>query len=1050
MADENWQRVRKIFDDARLQKPETRQKFVRQACGKNKSLLADVKSLLDSLDSAENFMEVPAVAEIAGQMLTDSRKFSKGQFLNHYEIIGQIGAGGMGEIYLAQDTKLFRRVALKILHENLLSDKQAKRRLLREAQAAALLDHPHICAIYEISETENCSFIVMQYVEGETLAEILTQNSLTAEKSLDLAIQIAEALAEAHARNLIHRDIKPANIIVSEKGQVKVLDFGLAKFIEDEKSGETAKRLNSSGAVMGTVPFMSPEQLCGKRLDARTDIFSFGALFYEMLAGRQAFARETNAETISAILNDEPDWSFIPTKLKPILQKSLTKNKDLRYKSAQNLAEALRDLQKSVDFDEIRQGVSTKSGEQVAANELTRPKSRQFYFWQSGNEKFRVPPETADFDEKQTGETKQVQFNPLIVPSVLIIFMLTGVSALFYWQFKKADDSGNFDALRSVRIVSWKSSASSNYGDYRVSNNGKMIAFSSTQDGKNEGIYVKQTADSEDIRVTKDRWTNHSPVWSPDDQHIAFVSVRESVSGIYVSPSLGGAAVALKIIGKGDLSVRNWTADGAAIFYEHDGNLLRLDLATQETVKITDFAQSPKDGRHFDLSPDEKQIVFVDESDGQIDLWTMPLAVGVPFRLTNNTERETRPLWHADGKRILYNVVRDNDMQIYLAFTDGRSPQQVTRGDGDYELADISADGTKVFYCFWENHSDIGGVKIETGEVFELASEIESELWADVSPDGKLIVFESNDSPHLTPNLSKSSLVVKSLENASSPLLRLKGHNPRWLPDSRHVAFMRWHKAEQNYQYWLVNTASGEEKQLTTDGVSSPSYGRLPINRHDTGKNWSPDANRFVYLDSKKQNILTASVESSENINLTDINKANIRFYPPIWSTDGKRIAFLSMEKAENPKWSIWLNEEGKTKEIYSGAGELRLLGWSASGDEILLAMTDGLMKSSPLDVKLLKVSAAGESRVLTVFKSIYASSLTLSADGKMLAFSARHDDKDDIWIAAASGREEKKITSNSHNRIFYGSPAWSADGKTVFFDKQDQINTISMFENFK
>jgi serine/threonine protein kinase len=1052
MAAENWQQVRDIFDVALRQKPEERTSFVSGVCGGDKTLLTEVESLLTSLDSAEGFMETPAIAKVAEQILTEQRQFSNGQFLNHYEIARLIGTGGMGEVYLATDTKLNRQVALKVLHPNLFSDNQANRRLVREAQAAAILDHPHICAIHEISETDEGSFIVMQYVEGETLADVLAER-LTVEKSLDLAIQIADALSEAHAHSIIHRDIKPANIIVTEKGQAKVLDFGLAKFIEAESQEDTVKRLNSSGAVMGTVPYMSPEQLRGKRLDARTDIFSFGAMFYEMLSGQQAFAKESNAETISAILNDQPDWSRIPARLLPIVQKSLEKESDERYQTATDLTCDLRKAQQSGELlcATDRESDEPPRAETIPASprETAGSKIPSYRFWKNSGPSVQFEPETDSFGNQQTIKSKTFRPGYPAIFAAFTIFLLLSAAGWLVWQLKTNTDSDSFDALRSVRLVSWKSGMGRDYGDFRVSNSGKLIALSSTQDGKSEAIYVKQAPEGEDIRVTKDEWTNHSPVWSPDDQRIAFVSIRDGSAGIYVSPSLGGPAVTLKVIGKGDISLRNWTADDAAIFYEHDGNLIRLDLESRETTPITEFAESPPNGRHFDLSPDEKQVVFVDDSDGQVDLWTMPLSGGASSRLTNDAERETRPFWQADGKRILYNVVRDNDMQIYRAFTDRRPSVQVTRGDGDYELVDISNDGTKVFYWFWENHSDISGVKIDTGEEFDLASQIESELWADASPDGKSIVYQTNDSPHLNPNLAKSSLVIKSLEPGSPPV-GLKGHNPRWLPDSRHVAFMRWHPTEKLYQYWLVNAASGEEKQLTTSGVTTPSHGLLPNNRDDTGNNWSPDASHFAYLDSKKQNIWTTSVESSETSNLTGNTNANLRYYPPVWSPDGRLIAFLSMEKAEKPKWSGWFNERGKTREIYTTMAELRLLGFSASGHEILLAMTDGFMVSSPLNVKILQVSENGDSRVLTIFKSIYASSLTLSSDSKMLAFTARLDDKDNIWLASANGGEAKKITANGNSKTFYGSPAWSADGKIVYFDKQDQINTISMFENFK
>lgn len=549
MADKNWQKVRKIFDEALRQNPEERQNFVRHACGKNKTLLAEVESLLESLDSAESFLEQPAIAGVAGQILSENHQFTEGQFLNHYQIIKQLGTGGMGEVYLAQDTKLNRKVALKILRENMLADNQANRRLLREAQAAALLEHSNICAIYEISENDKISFIVMQYVEGKTLAELLANESLTTEQSLNLAIQIADALMEAHTHNIIHRDIKPANIIVNEKGQVKVLDFGLAKFIEAETNRETTQRFESSGAVMGTVPFMSPEQLRGKRLDVRTDIFSFGALFYEMLTGKQAFARENNAETISAILNDEPDLLLIPPIFQPILRKSLAKKKEQRYKSAQDLAEDLRDLQKIGGFDELERIRLSSPNEQVESNEAIQPKSRGFYFWQSGNKKIGNAPDTAEISKEQTLETKRSSFNPAtILFSAVTVFLLLGAGFLGYLQLYKTDDSRQFDNLRSVRLVSWKTAASSIYNDYRVSHDGKMVAYSSTQDGPPEGIFVKQTTDGAEIRVTKDEWNNVSPIWSPDDQRIAFASVRENQAGIYSIPALGGVAVPLKIM----------------------------------------------------------------------------------------------------------------------------------------------------------------------------------------------------------------------------------------------------------------------------------------------------------------------------------------------------------------------------------------------------------------------------------------------------------------------------------------------------------------------
>jgi serine/threonine protein kinase/Tol biopolymer transport system component len=1053
MAEGDWQRVRKIFDEALRQKPEERQKFVRRMCGKNKTLRADVESLLDSLDSADSFMENPAIAHLAGEMVSEILQFEAGQFLNHYKIIGKLGAGGMGEVYLAQDTKLNRKVALKILRENLLADNQANRRLLREAQAAALLEHPNICAIYEISESEKFSFIIMQYVEGQTLAELLANEGLTTEKSLNLAIQIADALTEAHARGIIHRDIKPANIIVNEKGQVKVLDFGLAKFVETEIDNETSKKLYSSGAVMGTVPYMSPEQLCGKRLDTRTDIFSFGVLFYEMLSGKPAFPGESNAETISAILNDQPDLTEIPKILQPIVRQCLMKKSVERFQTAQILISDLLKAQQNDEFwGELKRKKSAPTArlEQNSSPKKSRPASKSplHYFWKSLEQPPRTAPETSPMGRQQSIETKSSWLNS----AAILLLTLTGgvvfgVAALIYLQIYKTDDSRSFDALRPVRLAEWKSAAGAYHTDYRLSHSGKFLAYPSSLDGRSQNIQVKQTADGEEVAVTKGEWINLSPLWSPDDQSIAYSSVREKQSGIYMCPALGGVSVPLKIIGPGDVILRHWAKDGASIFFEYQGNLFQLNLKKQETVQITNLPASPAE-RYFSLSPAEDQIAFSDEENGQNEIWVMPIKGGEKLRLTNDKDKKLRPIWHPDGKRILYNVVRDSHQQINLAYLDGRPPVQITRGDSDYEMIDISPDGTKIFYFTLEDRSDISGVKVENGEEFEVAAGSEYEYWADISPDGKSIVYQTTNEP----NFGNPQIIVKSLGN-QTPQLSLKGYNPRWLPSSRHISFIRWAEAEQKNNLWIVNTINGEAKQLTTTGVSSPSYGILPSTRGEIKvEDFSPDGKKFIYLNSKApQNVWLSSLDSTEPISLSQNKTPKVRYNSPLFSADGERVIFVSRETGSaNMIFKLWLWEAGQVKELFSTTGGLRLLGWSASGQEVWLGTTDGVVKATPLDVSLLQVSLNGANRIRKTFKSIYAFTMTLSKDGQNLAFTARQNEKDDIWAVALTGGEPKKLTANGSPRLFYGSPKWSPDGKTIFFDKQEQINTISMFENFK
>ena len=371
----DWQRIEQLFHAALERPPEERPAFLQQACGSNTELLKEVESLLDSSEKPLDFLP-QALAEVAhgvsvenhhssatGVKLAYSRsKIAAGTTLSHYRVMSMLGAGGMGEVYLAEDTRLRRKVALKMLAPELTGDERGLRRFEQEAHAASALNHPNILTIYEFGQADGLNFIACEFVEGETLRQKIGERKLETSAGVEIAIQIAGALAAAHASGIVHRDIKPENVIVRTDGIVKVLDFGIAK-LSSRLAGRARERTESSiallssetGMIRGTAKYMSPEQARGMAVDARSDIFSLGSVLYEMLTGKAAFEGDTASDVIAEILKVEPRPPSelvpeIPPEVEDIISKALYKDRESRYQSAGELLADLQEFRKEAEF----------------------------------------------------------------------------------------------------------------------------------------------------------------------------------------------------------------------------------------------------------------------------------------------------------------------------------------------------------------------------------------------------------------------------------------------------------------------------------------------------------------------------------------------------------------------------------------------------------------------------------------------------------------------------------------------------------------------------
>src|SRR5438477_5127425 len=386
MTPERWQQVGKLYQAALALPPDEREAFLDDACVGDTALRREVESLLGAEERAGSFLASGAMKDVAKMLVEDKSVLLVGKELGHYHVLSLLGSGGMGEVYLAEDTRLKRKVALKLLPAELTANRDRLLRFEQEAQAASGLNHPNIITIHEIGQVDGMNFIVTEFIAGETLRGRMATERMDLPVVLDVAIQAASALAAAHAVGIVHRDLKPENIMLRPDGLIKVLDFGLAKLTEprtanvNSEAATVARVDTKMGTVMGTAQYMSPEQARGLKVDARTDIFSLGVVLYEMLAGRAPFTGETTADIVSVLLQKEPQplstlAPDTPAELQSIISKALRKDKDERYQTVKDLLIDFTTLKQELEFI-AKLERSTPSKAHVSASTASGGQSR--------------------------------------------------------------------------------------------------------------------------------------------------------------------------------------------------------------------------------------------------------------------------------------------------------------------------------------------------------------------------------------------------------------------------------------------------------------------------------------------------------------------------------------------------------------------------------------------------------------------------------------------------------------------------------------------------
>jgi len=842
------------------------------------------------------------------------------RILAHYRVLDKIGQGGMGEVYRAEDTRLGRQVALKFLPEAFWKDEERRARFGREARVLASLNHPGIAALHSMEKEDGVEFLVLELVEGETLADRIARGPLSLEEAVSLFRQISEALEAAHGKGIVHRDLKPSNVKIAPGGKVKVLDFGLAKTSmpapgsgDLSQSPTVSRQMTESGIILGTAAYMSPEQARGDAVDKRTDIWAFGCCLHEALTGKAPFAGRTVSDTLAKILETEPEWDRVPAGLRPLLKRCLRKDPDRRIH----------------DIADVR----------------------------------------IELEESAVSEPETVVARRRWLPVVLAALGASAVTAVLF-TLMRTETPGTQRALQLTSAVGVES-----YPTW--SPDGGRLAYESNQTGDWD-VWVTQLGGGEPVNLTADAaGADRFPSWSPDGQQIAYLSERDRVWALYTLSALGGRPRKLLSLPPADESPPwgspQWSTDGTelAVAIRNAGrNFVEIVSVDSRQSRQIPLPEHDEDAPHdLSWSPDGRYFAYVAAilSVAEVTrLWILPSSGGEALPVTDGYTNVWDPSWSPDGRELSFVSNLGGSMDLWeQTIGDGGVPQgppeRITTGV-EVRTAAFSPDGTRLAYSRGRRYydSNIWRVRIlhdrlaTWADAEQLTFDNAFIQWFDVSRDGKRLVFSSDRAgnqdlwvmpagggemtqltTHLTPDWNPrwspdgaevaffgyrtGNREIWVMPSDGEPARQLTFHaaldiHPTWSPDGQDIAFTS--KRTGNWDIWLVPAKGGEPQQVTTDSA-------------DEGTpEWSPDGQwlGFTQFSSRRFLGLPASLRGEPRI-LARGPAQGCR-----WSRDGKFIFYAGDREKAGNLWAASL-ESGKEYRLTDFFGRRGRLSFNLATD---------------------------------------------------------------------------------------------------------------------